>query len=112
DERGDRCRFQKFLGDGVMLTYDDAEEAVARGARIVAAMRALDGTPHVHASVHTGVAVPHEGDYVGHTVNVAARLLKAAGRDELVATRPGVDSCGDRFCWNEPKAVTVRGVRD
>jgi class 3 adenylate cyclase len=111
-ERGGRFRFQKALGDGVMLAYDDAGEAVARGARMIAAMRAHEGMPGVHASVHKGVAIVREGDYFGGTVNVAARLLNAAGRDELIATRPVVDASGDRFSWQAAGKVRVRGVRD
>jgi class 3 adenylate cyclase len=110
-ERGARCRFQKTLGDGVMLSYDDPAEAVTCGALIIAGMRA-DGMPGVHASVHQGVAIVREGDYYGGTVNVAARLLNAAGRDELVATRPVVRACRDGFSWEEAGTVRVRGVRD
>jgi adenylate cyclase len=110
-ERGDHCRFHKWLGDGVMIAYEDPWEAVARGARMMAGMRAHDGMPRVHASVHSGVAIARDGDYIGRTVNVAARLLNAAGRDELVATRPVVDSCGDRFSWETARIVRVRGVR-
>ncbi|HEY3190633.1 MAG TPA: adenylate/guanylate cyclase domain-containing protein [Solirubrobacteraceae bacterium] len=111
-ERGERYRFQKSLGDGVMLAYGDAADAVAGGARIMAGMRAHDGLPGIHASVHKGVAVAREGDYFGGTVNLAARLLNAAGRDELIATRPVVDSSGDRFAWEAAGKVRVRGVRD
>ncbi|MGH2953623.1 MAG: adenylate/guanylate cyclase domain-containing protein [Solirubrobacterales bacterium] len=108
-ERGPSFRFMKALGDGAMLVYGDAGEAVAAGARIVAAIGA-DGAPGVHASVHRGVAVVREGDYFGGAVNVAARLLTLAGRDEMLATRPVVDSCGAEFTWERAGAVSLRGV--
>jgi class 3 adenylate cyclase len=46
----------------------------------------------VHASVHVGTAIARDGDYFGGAVNLTARLLGAAGRDELVATRPVVEA--------------------
>jgi adenylate cyclase len=110
--RGEHCRFQKSLGDGVMLTYDHAGEAVAAGARIIGHMRRQDRMPGVHASVHSGVAIVREGDYFGGTVNVAARLLNAAGRDELVATQTVVDACEDDFDWASAGTVRVRGLRE
>jgi adenylate cyclase len=110
--RGKRCRFQKSLGDGVMLAYDDPAYAVAAGSRIVGEMEANGDMPGVHASVHAGVAIVREGDYFGRTVNVAARLLNAAARDELVATRPVVDSCDESFRWETSGLARVRGVRD
>lgn len=107
-ERGEG-RVVKALGDGQMLSFDGPGEAVAAGARIIAAMRA-GSTPGVHASVHHGVAIVREGDYFGGTVNLAARLLAAAGRDELVTTAPVVESCGDSFAWEPLGTRRIRGV--
>ena len=73
-----------------MLSYGDAPEAVAAGARVIAGMRA-EGMPRVHASVHKGVAITREGDYFGGAVNLAARLLAVSGPDELLATLPAIE---------------------
>lgn len=108
-ERGEEFRFMKVLGDGAMLSYDETPEAVAAGARIVAAMQA-DDLPGVHASVHTGVVIAREGDYFGSAVNLAARLLAAAEEDELLATRPVVEACGERFDWQPAGTRKLRGV--
>ena len=107
-ERGEG-RVVKALGDGQMLSYDDPGEAVAAGARIIAAMRTRE-TPGVHASVHRGVAIVREGDFFGGTVNLAARLLAAASRDELVATAPVVEASGDSFDWEPLGTRRIRGV--
>ena len=98
-QRGPGFRFTKALGDGFMLVYGDAQAAVAAGGRVVDAMRGID-TPGVHASVHSGEALVREGDYFGSAVNLAARLLLAAERDELVATRPVVEETGSTFTWD------------
>ena len=107
--RGTGFRFMKSLGDGVMLSYREADEAVEAGARIIDEMR-TDTMPGVHASVHQGVAISREGDYFGGAVNLAARLLGAAGRDELVATAAAVERAGPRFSWEPAGAVRVRGM--
>ena len=109
-ERGN-TRFVKALGDGFMLCYSDAPEAVSAGARIIRGMQAPN-LPGVHASAHHGVAVVREGDYFGGAVNLTARLLNAAGRDELVATRQAVDRADSGLEWKPSGSVRVRGVAD
>ena len=110
-QRGEDGRVVKALGDGHMICYTEASEAVAAGSRIIAAMG--DGeTPGVHASVHRGTAIAREGDYFGGAVNIAARLLAVAGRDELVATGSVVEACPDSLPWEPLGAHLVRGVRE
>lgn len=108
-ERGERGRFVKSLGDGAMLVYSDPADAVADGARIIAAMRDT-GLPGVHASVHRGTAIARSGDYFGGAVNLTARLLALAGRHELLATAEVVEACGDGFAWTAAGERPLRGV--
>jgi adenylate cyclase len=110
-ERGDESRMTKSLGDGFFLAYGDASAAVAAGARIINGMRG-ERVPGVHAGVHQGVAIAREGDYFGSAVNLAARLLGAAGRDELLATRPVVERSTDRFGWQPAGVRRLRGVAE
>lgn len=107
-ERG-AFRFQKGIGDGAMLCYAHAADAVGAARRIITSMKD-DAPPGVHASVHHGSAIMREGDYFGTAVNVAARLLDAAKEHELVGTTAAVDACGDRFDWEEAGAVRIRGL--
>lgn len=107
-ERGP-SRFQKSLGDGVMLCYAEVADAVSAGRRIITAMHA-GAPPAIHASVHKGTAIAREGDYFGGAVNVAARLLGVAEADQLVGTRPVVDACGDDFSWVPAGEVRIRGL--
>ncbi len=101
----------KALGDGFMLAYSDPCAAVRAGARIVLSMQ-VPRMPRVHASVHRGVAIVREGDYFGASVNLAARLLNAADRDELIATTGVVESCGDEFAWEPIGQRRIRGVAE
>lgn len=109
DERGEHGHLVKALGDGYMLSYPDAVAAVEAGARMIDRVRSLD-IPPVHASVHEGVAVYHDGDYFGGAVNLAARLLALSGADELLGSRPVVESTRDRFAWEARGAAPVRGL--
>jgi class 3 adenylate cyclase len=110
-ERGSEFRFMKALGDGFMLAYSDPCTAVRAGIRIMRAMQ-VPHMPRVHASVHRGEAIVREGDYFGGAVNLAARLLNAADRDELVATPAVVEACGDEFPWEPIGPRHVRGVAE
>jgi len=108
-ERGPTGQLVKTLGDGAMLVYDEPADAVAAGGRVIAAMRA-PGLPAVHASAHRGVAIARSGDYFGGAVNLAARLLALAGRDELLATEAVVKRCRATFAWQPAGERTLRGV--
>jgi len=108
-ERGDDGELIKSVGDGAMLVYDDPTEAAAAGLRVITAMRATE-LPGVHASVHRGVAIVRSGDYFGGAVNLAARLLEVAGRDELIATDTVVETCHDTFAWEPIGERMLRGV--
>jgi class 3 adenylate cyclase len=109
-ERGEKAGLTKLLGDGFMIVYPEPDLAVEAAVRIMDAMRAPH-RPGIHASVHHGPAVQQEGDYFGSAVNLAARLLTLAERDELLATAPVVERC-DRFRWEHCGSERVRGVSD
>lgn len=108
-ERGEEGTLVKALGDGHMLAYPQPLPAVTAGGRIIATMRARSQLG-VHASVHRGTAISRDGDYFGEVVNLAARLLGAAGRDELVATAPVVEASRSAFDWESIGSRDVRGV--
>ncbi|HEX6400205.1 MAG TPA: adenylate/guanylate cyclase domain-containing protein [Actinomycetota bacterium] len=78
-------RVVKFLGDGAMLHFPDAGDAV-RGSLDLVARIPEAGLPAAHAGVNAGPVVFRDGDYYGRAVNVAARVAsRAAAGDVLVA---------------------------
>ena len=109
-ERGEHGRVVKDLGDGAMLVYPDAAEAVAAWRRFNVAM-AQPGTPALHGGMHQGVVVRREGDYFGGAVNLAARLLALAGSGELLATRAAVERAGGADDWTALGSHQLRGLR-
>ena len=110
-ELGHQGHVVKALGDGFMLTYPDPGEAVAACLRIIEQMRGA-GAPGVHAGVHHGVVLYREGDYFGGAVNLAARLLGLAGRDELFASEAVVRATAGRFDWESRGSQNIRGFSE
>jgi adenylate cyclase len=111
DERGETGQIVKALGDGFMLAYPSAVDAVAAAHAMMRRMPRELG-PALHASVHEGLALHRGGDYFGSAVNLAARLLGLFGTDELLATRVVSEATAERFHW-EPRVTThIRGFRD
>lgn len=108
EERGEQAGLTKLLGDGFMVVYPEPAPAVRAAQRIIASMRS-PGEPGMHASIHHGHAVPREGDYFGAAVNLAARLLTLAERDELLVTGPVVERCPE-FRWEHCGSERMRGV--
>jgi class 3 adenylate cyclase len=58
------------------------------------------------------MAMARDGDYFGEAVNLTARLLGAAGHDELVATRPVVRATADSRTWESLGEREIRGVTE
>src|SRR3954464_5352923 len=111
EERGDSGQLVKALGDGFMLAYPNAVDAVAAAARMMRRMPRTQG-PALHASVHEGLALYPGGDYFGRGVNPAAARPGLPGTDELLATRAVVESSAEQFAW-EPRTTTqIRGFRE
>jgi len=103
-------RIVKGLGDGYMLAFPEPGAAVRTGWEVIERHRESTG-PGVHASLHHGVAVARDGDYFGTVVNVAARILAAARRDQLIATSTVAKATAAEFSWEDAGASYLRGVR-
>jgi adenylate cyclase len=111
EEHGESGQVVKALGDGFMLAYPNAGDAVAAGLAMMRRMP-LEVGPALHASVHEGLALYRGGDYFGRNVNLAARVLGLAGTDELLATRQVAEATADRFTWELRAATHIRGFRE
>jgi adenylate cyclase len=78
-------RVVKLLGDGAMLHFPNATDAV-RGSLELLERIPSAGLPPAHAGVNAGPVVFRDGDYYGRTVNVAARVAAPASAGELLVT--------------------------
>jgi adenylate cyclase len=106
-------RLVKLLGDGVMLHFARAADALAAAVDLRAAM-APAGLPPAHSGLHVGRVIHRESDFYGRTVNIAARLAAVAGPDQILATDAVIEamrSDGTRLPdLDEPSRMELRGV--
>jgi len=111
----------KYTGDSLMAVFgvpqaheDDAERAVTAAL----SMRQLGGDLAVSIGVNSGpvmvTSVGRDGDLtvIGDTVNVAARLEKAAAPGEVLVGRLTAELTGDRVVYRERQPVVLKGKRD
>lgn len=85
-------RVVKRIGDGLMLTFQEA------AAAIHCAIELLDTAPEplrLRAGVHAGEVVVTRDDLVGHVVNVAARVAEAAKGDQVFVTEAAATAAGE-----------------
>ena len=78
------ARQVKTMGDGAMIWAPDAARAVALAARTVLEIGTRSDLLPVRVGAHTGPALMRDGDWYGSSVNVAARLARAAGPNEAL----------------------------
>jgi YHS domain-containing protein len=66
----------------------------------------------MHAGIHYGPVLYREGDYVGTTVNVAARLLSEAERHETVLTEEARRRAGElpNIAFHPIGTRSIKGV--
>jgi class 3 adenylate cyclase/YHS domain-containing protein len=76
----------KQIGDAFMLAFTDAEDALRFGLEIEERASAERHFPACRVGVSCGRVLHREGDYVGTTVNVAARLVAAAERHQILVS--------------------------
>lgn len=78
------ARQVKSMGDGAMIWAPDPAGAVALAARTVLEIGTRPDLLPVRVGAHTGPALMRDGDWYGSSVNLAARLARAAGPNEAL----------------------------
>jgi adenylate cyclase len=84
----------KQIGDAFMLAFTDTEEALRCALEIEQRASAETHFPACRLGVSSGRVLYREGDYVGTTVNVAARLVAAAERHQTLVSPEVRDAVG------------------
>jgi adenylate cyclase len=77
----------KWIGDEVMLSFQDPQIAIKALGKLLSACRAEPLLPLTRTAVHHGPVVRRGNDIFGSTVNISARLAALAGPGQLLATK-------------------------
>jgi class 3 adenylate cyclase len=104
-----RGRLVKNTGDGILATFDGPARAIRCAQAIAASVKSLG--IEVRAGLHTGEVEVRGEDVTGMGVNIAARVMDAAGPGEVVASSTVKDlvaGSGLRFADRGPH--DLRGV--
>jgi adenylate cyclase len=81
-----RADIVKGMGDAAMIRCDDAATAIRFAVHLVEEVDADPDLPPVRVGVHSGSAVPQDGDWFGRAVNVASRLCHVAAGGEVLVS--------------------------
>ncbi len=112
-----RGRVVKRLGDGIMATFPTSQlafDAVTEARSRLCDVEVDGWQPVMRGALHTGRPRSLGGDYLGVDVNIAARLVERAGRDEVLVSDTALagldpDRVAARrkrsFAWSSPKGV-------
>lgn len=77
----------KTLGDGGMFVFPSGTSALLAAIDAQRAVTSSRGRRlSIRAGVHTGDVIQGQGDYIGLTVNKAARVAAAAAGDQILAS--------------------------
>jgi len=106
----------KTEGDSFYVVFDSARQALSCGVgiqRAAARVSSSDRPIRIGIGIHAGEPVPHDGQFVGSAVNVAARLAQNAAADELLVSDVvrGLLRTSDVPPMRE-RAVTMKGITD
>ena len=107
-------RVLKQIGDAFMLIFTEPTDAIKFG---LAMARFIDDEPQfpaLHIGAHFGNVLYREGDYVGSTVNLAARVASAGTAGQFLITEDLRDAARDvadaDFVLLPPRRL--KGIRD
>lgn len=99
----------KQIGDEFMLVFMSAGATVACGQSIAAAVAGESHFPAVRMGGHAGSVLFREADFLGQTVNVAARVADIADAGELLVTSDVLDATGAER-WHHAGKRQLKGL--
>lgn len=112
--KANRGRIVKNQGDGFMMTFQSARQAILAS---VAIQRELEADPQVRVRIgmHTGEGLmDRQGDIFGHHVNKAARVSSLADGGQIIVSdlvKRITASRGD-LVFGEPVQAVLKGISE
>jgi adenylate cyclase len=112
-------RIVKELGDGLLLWFPDACEALRTALHLQDRFEQESSESMiplwVRCGMHSGQQTRRRTDLVGHDVNVAARVVDVAGPGEVLLSDATLTEVGDRLQgveYEELGPVVMKGIPD
>ena len=104
-------RVVKQIGDEFMLVFPSAAAAVRCALTMAERAAREPNFPGLRMGAHIGTALYREADYLGATVNMAARAASQAQRCQLVVTSAIRDAAGqhDDLVWESLGVRSLKG---
>lgn len=108
----------KHLGDGFLLAFPSASQAVRGASSIRSATKKarsgdeLDGI-HLRIAVHAGEPLVEQDDLLGHDVNLTARLLDHCEPGEIIVSDAAKELAAARLKkirFKSPRTIKIRGL--
>lgn len=104
-------RIAKWLGDGAMLVSVDTTPLVAATLEMQAAVDAAPEAIAIRCGITSGAVILLEGDdYIGHAVNVAARLCDRASAHEVLAVPAVLPDIPPWSTVESSEEITLHGL--
>ena len=88
-------RIVKQIGEAFMVTFARPADAIEFGLAMDRFVDAEPQFPALHIGAHHGSVLYREGDYVGGTVNLAARAASSGAAGEFLITEDLREAAGD-----------------
>jgi adenylate cyclase len=102
-------RIAKWLGDGAMLVSVETTPVLC--AALELQFRSISTPVAVRSGITTGSVILLEGDdYIGHSVNIAARLCDVASGDEVLASTEMIPFLPPWATVIESRDLTLKGL--
>ena len=104
-------RVVKQIGDEFMLAFHDPTPAVSFAIDINRSVDEDDELGAVRIGAHHGSLLYREGDYIGSTVNLAARIAGVAGANQIVVTEDVANAVtDDTIAFEQIGARSLKGI--
>ncbi|HWC13779.1 MAG TPA: adenylate/guanylate cyclase domain-containing protein [Actinomycetota bacterium] len=108
----------KHLGDGFLLAFPSASQAVRGASAIRVALdkrrgSTLDEALQVRIAVHAGEPSVEQDDLLGHDVNLTARLLDHCDPEEIIVSAAAKELAERRLKkirFSRPRTIKIRGL--
>jgi class 3 adenylate cyclase len=110
------ARIVKELGDGLLLWFEDACEAIETSLRLQERFETESSEElplWVRCGMHSGRQTRRGDDLVGHDVNVASRVVDVAGPGEVLLSDTTLAEIDDRLpavSFEELGPVVMKGI--